>query len=68
MAVGGLHKAPAALPRGRRSDTYVAESWLGPRAGLDTFGNPPPNPLFCQRTYQTLAGGCRYNDYAVLAH
>ena len=68
MAVGGLHKAPAALPRGRRSDTYVAESWLGPRAGLDTFGNPPPTPLFDQRTDHTVAVASRYNDYAVLAH
>jgi hypothetical protein len=35
MGVGGQHRAPAALPPGKRPGTHFIGGWVGLNAGLD---------------------------------
>jgi len=43
MGLGGQGHAPAALPPGKRPDTYCLGGWVGPRAGLDGCGKSRPH-------------------------
>ena len=40
--VGGQRQAPSALPPERKSGTYCIGGWVGPRAGLDVYGQSSP--------------------------
>jgi len=63
MGVGGQRHAPAALPPGKRPDTYCIGGWVGPRAGLDGCGKSHPPPGFDPRTLQPVTR--RYTDSAI---
>jgi hypothetical protein len=57
---GQLH-VPAALPPGKNAGIHSIGGWMGPRAGLDSFGeakNLLPLPGFELRTVQAV--GSRY--------
>jgi hypothetical protein len=64
MWVGGLHHAPAVLPQVRRPGTPCVGGWMGPIAGLDEYGNPPPPPsrptvfFTCELKYGSLLWRC----------
>jgi hypothetical protein len=61
----GQRDAPAALYPRKRPGTHCAGSWVGPRAGLDSYGKfSPYAPKFYPRTVQPI-GSC-YTDYATL--
>jgi hypothetical protein len=38
MEVSGQRHAPAALPLGNNGGTHCLEGWVGPRAGLNRWG------------------------------
>jgi len=50
---------------GKRHGTHCTEGWVGPRAGLDGWGNLAPTEIR-PRTIQPVAS--RYIDYALPAH
>ena len=62
MGAGGQRHAQAALPPGKGSGTYCREGWVGPRAGLDGYGEekplfPPASERWAVRTVAS-----RYTD------
>ena len=59
---GQLH-TPAALSPGKNAGIHSIGDWMGPRAGLDSFGEEKillPLPGFESRTVQSV--GSRYTD------
>ena len=54
MGVGGQHHAPAALPPGK-TQYPLYRRLVGPRAGLDGFGESRPSPGFDPRIVQPVA-------------
>ena len=60
MEVGGQRHAPVALPPGERHGTHCTGGWVGPRVGLDGYGQSHPLPGFDPRTVQPVAS--RYTD------
>ena len=62
MVSGQLH-APAALSPGKEAGMHSIAGWMGPRAGMDSFGEEKmllPLPGFEPRTVQPI--GSRYTD------
>jgi len=64
MEVGGQRHAPADLPTGKRPSTHGIGGCVGPRAGLDRFGENIPHAGwgggggFDPRTAQSVINGC----------
>ena len=65
MGVGGERHVPAAVPPTERASILCIGGWVGPRAGLDAWGNISPPPGFDPRTDQPIAS--RYTDWAIAA-
>jgi hypothetical protein len=55
MGVGGQSHAPAALPPEKDPGTHCIGGWVGPRVGLDEWGNSSPPLGFDPRTVQPVA-------------
>ena len=56
---------PGRLTPLERTGAHCTESWVGPRAGVDGWGNTRPPPGFDPRTVQPVAS--RYTDCAIPA-